>query len=122
MKIKQALEKSIQGGYDESKRLTSLGIMKGVHEMILDVEFWQALGKSEGWGGSVIWVYTTNCDYTCLDCGLGYKNRNKIPKEFAHGRHTDCPTPKAWVGIQFQFIKNIQQGQDIETAFDNATK
>lgn len=53
MTIKTAREKAIKGGYNESKRLTALGVMKGVHEMLLDIEFWKCLSKEEGWG---LWI------------------------------------------------------------------
>jgi hypothetical protein len=47
--MKKAIECAIEGGYDEKKRLTALGVLKSIHEMLLDPLFWRSLGKQQGW-------------------------------------------------------------------------
>ena len=93
MQIKTAIQKAIEGGWEPKEK----GLIK--HEQILlDPKFWQALGKSEGWKKVV-------------DKDLFF---SPAPKEKV--------MLEGWMFNQLQFIKNIQQDQDIETAFDNATK
>ena len=45
----KALDKAIEGNYTLEQRKNSLGILKSVYEMLWDPEFWQALGRAEGW-------------------------------------------------------------------------
>jgi len=100
MTIKTAIEKAIKGGYDESKRLTALGVMKSVHEMLLDIEFWKCLGNEERWIGY---------DHLCDDCYLGKVGNCSMKYPIYRLK-------------QHQFIDHIQDSEDIETAFDLATK
>ena len=60
MEIQQGIKKAIEGGYNEEQRLTPLGIIKPIHEILLDTKFWKALSKAEGWlvdmHGEGVWL------------------------------------------------------------------
>jgi len=47
--MKEAIQKAIDGGYDKSKRLNNLGVLKSPSDMFIDPFFWQSLGKALGW-------------------------------------------------------------------------
>ena len=47
MTIQDLIEKAIQGGYDKKQRLTPLGILKPLEQLVLDPKFWKAVGKME---------------------------------------------------------------------------
>jgi len=98
MNIKQGLQKSIKGGYDESKRLTALGVMKSTHEMLLDIEFWKCLGNEERWGLMEEWTMRSV----------------KTREEFGD--------MDEWHVKMHIFIAHLADLKDIETAFDLATK
>ena len=68
MNTKEALEKAIKAGYSKEQRCTALGILKPIEAILLDSEFWIALGESEGWsleikmrGNAVLQSF--GCDY-----------------------------------------------------------
>ena len=85
--IKKAIEVGWNSDleYDENEIVLRL--------VLLDPLFWQALGKACGWGGNVNWVCTTDCDYYCNDCKLGFTKQTSRPDEFqgVNGTHIDCP-------------------------------
>lgn len=110
MTIKDSIPKAIEGGWKPQYVECTHKIMADetgcpfgkhyppIHEILLDPSFWQALGKSEGWE-----VYKTGRSFYI---GANVYHRNN---------------PK-WKYRMHDFIDNLAQGQDIETAFDNATK
>lgn len=53
--MRESIQKAIEGGYDESKRLNALGILKSTEAVCLDKNFWVCLGKALGWGNA-LWI------------------------------------------------------------------
>ena len=105
MTIDQGRESSIKGGYNREQRLTSLGIMKSVHEMLWDINFWKCLAKNEGW------VDIKKLGYTCfaenLDKGTGKVTFDEPIKDYIYYWH--------------RTIDIIADSKTIEEAFELAT-
>lgn len=60
MKITDAISRAIQGGWksnlydaEQWEHVKSLYPTSGIQDWTLDPAFWQALGKTEGWGTNV---------------------------------------------------------------------
>ena len=99
MNIKQGIESSIKGGYSKEQRLTALGIMKSVHEMLLDINFWKCLGKNEGWGG--------------IEINNGIAKRVLTPDQRVDAQE--------WVYRLHEFTSNIADSKTIDRAFELST-
>lgn len=56
MTILDIINKAIQGGYDKKQRLTPLGVLKPLEQLVLDPKFWEAVGKTE----KSLYEYTDN--------------------------------------------------------------
>lgn len=118
MKIEIAIEKAIEIGYDPKReRLDGCGCVEftgeapvKIHQTLLDPNFWKALGKSEGW------------EFTKQFCKCGCNGNNCSLRHCDENCHLLNKPIKDWKVAMHKFIDNLAQGQDLETAFDNATK
>lgn len=156
--MKEAIQKAIEGGYDFSRKLRSAGLGDGVWELkkpdevvvrrkevLIDYSeivkyhfplsmvredplFWQALGKSLGWG-----VVKNVTKKKCKECmGYGYTLGE-------NGEEYDCytcgntgrevteeivPSPwkNNWKYFWHQFIDHLAEGKDPEEFFKELIK
>jgi hypothetical protein len=112
--MEQAYKLAKEAGYE--------GRVYSSHGELLDPEFWRALGKAMGWGGSATWVCTDTCDWWCNDCKFGLVKQTETPLEFRGGVHVDCPKSKLWLVNWHRFIDHLAEGKDAESFFNELLK
>ena len=99
MKIKQFIEKAIEGGWKKNELLKHNQIgggyvfkMPAIHAILLDPLAWQAVGKVSGWGTK------------CYECS-GSKNHTSLWQE----NGSPCA-----LHIQHSMIDELAEGKSIE--------
>lgn len=103
MKIKEAIEKAIEGGYDVSGFIPAFPdrkiqpaklwvlIMSRKSDIFLDPLFWQALGKSLGW----------------YECAPGFSQKKE--------HYREC---RGWTSEWHTFIDFLAEGKTAEQYFE----
>lgn len=123
--IQLAIEKAIEGGYDHDKQFL-LDVMETRNDtmFLLDPSFWQALGKSLGWGRQPYRTETGGefgkriCLHCEVDCTI------QPPKE-SGCNHVHYPeacevcrrNTLTWKEQMHRFIDHLIQGHDPESFF-----
>lgn len=128
MIIQKAVQHAIEGGYTYKgdtplfdDNIDSFVITDGnggyvipyIEVFLLDTKFWQALGKSMGWGFKL--------EYNVCDCHVGeyysYKFCPKCGKELKLASKTS----KEWKEKWHKFIDHLADGGTIEGYFKSLT-
>lgn len=113
MKIEEAIKKAIEGGWEYGRgEITSLpgfGDLFVNEKMVIDPQFWKALGKAMGWGNSKphIWFESRKSGRMCQSCGLATETKKEC------NRMTND-----WLYQWHKFIDHLAEGKSIETYFE----
>jgi hypothetical protein len=107
-----AIQKAVEGGYvsgfmhDRMKEVDPLG---AIEVYLLDPKWWQALGKTEGWGSF----------YDDEGMPRIYSTQGWYPdtKDFSSGQDE-----MMWQAYQHRLIDAIQQGRSIDEFFGEILK
>lgn len=125
--MKEAIKLAIEEGWNDRlyrnlrnpPENNKAGIQTHYRDCLLDLKFWQALGKKLRWGQTL-----TDISGYCLHCGV----RTNIQPERSSGcRHVhypeDCEVCSAkartWEDQWHAFITHLINGKDIESFFNN---
>jgi hypothetical protein len=112
MNTSLAIQKAVEGGY--APNLMTHGLQP---EDLLDPDFWQALGKTEGWEETKVSFRTKALDTSrvskkgVVQVHIPAHNVNRIKK-----------TPNKWKKVQHRLIDAIQQGRSIDEFFGEILK
>ena len=137
MTIKEAIEKAVAGGWrkgekpdvNENKEGCWVQFFGGhdtgvIHqsEIFLDKDFWQALGKSLGWGtemfdeddGKTRWHYFSHCP---VDGEILMGMEQECP----NACDTENPGVISWLYDWHNFIDHLASGKSVESFFEELT-
>ncbi len=116
MTIQQAIEKSIEGGWDnawrdeENDHLFMDEMVDEVNVFLLDPSFWQSLGKAMGW-----------IELTCDGCNTNttIKYRKEHDGKGDGDYHYGCQGHFRWTWLLHwhSLIDHLADGKDIESYF-----
>ena len=106
MKIKQFIEKAIEGGWTTSINymIDEYGYIHNLEEMLLDPLAWQAVGKA------------LNKKYVCSGCGFPYKDKTPTGNEIWDSIHCKkCEGFCEWWFFAFtKMPEALAEGKSIE--------
>lgn len=126
MKIKDFIEKAIEGGWDDDPyvwtgeganfALCEIGEWKYDYAILLDTEAWKAVGKVEGWVGDKIRM--------CVGCGVALKWNENPDMEGRHnlkrdGKQVGCGSDiyeydGQWLIEMHCMIDSLASGKSVE--------
>ena len=120
--MKNAIKLAIEGGYfwkgemnEKQKEKVIIILNEHWQEVVVDRDFWQALGKAMGWGNNgvshAIFKYITSMDKPT-------KNRPLPPLEKDVYRY-EVP---AWAYHWHRFIDHLAEGKQIDDFFNDLLK
>lgn len=118
MTINEALKKAIKAGYNyESKRDYMAGGSAAKALILIDPEFWKALGEALNWNGETIRM--------CCGCGIALKWNewnNKATMDNKHGGKNGCGSDiyeydGQWLIEMHRLIDYLAEGKTAETFF-----
>lgn len=107
MTIQKAIQKAVEGGYNDGWKVSQL-----VEAVLLDPSFWQALGKSMGWSSLI-----------CYRCNLEMPQGAMIDGHIFEKQGTcECKENvyfKPWLYYWHRLIDHLAEGKTIESYFTN---
>ena len=104
MKIEQAIQKAMEGGY---KHPAHFGTTGKVEQLLLDPSFWQSLGKAMGWA-----------DRLCIQCADENDGEPMYCEVCDGGDSPQHHSPQSeWLYRWHSFIDHLADGGSIEEWF-----
>lgn len=128
--MKEAIKLAIEEGWNDRlyrnlrnpPENNKAGIQTHYRDCLLDLKFWQALGKSLGWGQKSYKIELGQP--ICLHCGThtGYQPERESGCNHAHYPEACEVCSKksiTWQDQWHSFIDHLAEGKDIESFFNN---
>lgn len=121
--MEKAKKRAVEGGYRKNDPMVSDGsyfTMVGDYRVLLDTEFWQALGKAEGWSKNVIKYLATPISKEEL---LRLMSKVRPIENFKSIENVlRMDDEEAWKYHMHQFIDHIAQEKNVDDFFNNLLK